>query len=125
MKPFFKYGYPISILLMCILLYSVIVSCEDISGKIDDSNVQEINLSDINKLKRELLPVKDVKYIILETKPNCLIGEVSEVLIDDNKIFILEFRYQSNARIIDPRILIEFFRKTIQFLKPACNVNFR
>lgn len=74
---------------------------------IKNENILEIDMSNFEKYKPTPNLILSVDYVPLETKSNCLIGEISKLIYHDEKIFVGDFRY-SNAIFI--------FNKTGQYI---------
>lgn len=73
----------------------------DIYKTIDSSNYQNIRLVDNSNYKIDSLKFEDVKYIVLETNENCLIGQIKKIKFRRNNIFIYDREISNSLFMFD------------------------
>ncbi|MBN2675273.1 MAG: 6-bladed beta-propeller [Alphaproteobacteria bacterium] len=81
------------------IILSIIVfnSCGLDKEKNNAVRAKQIDLFNIDSLEKDFLPIKDCKYIPLETNSNCLIGSITKILFQDDRIYVSDERFAKSV----------------------------
>ena len=72
---------------ICLICF-VFFSCRNKDGQVKDAIC--VNLEKIEQTFIDSISVNDVSYVFLETKPECLIGEMQKLMITDSMIYVFD-----------------------------------
>ncbi len=73
-----------------ILFLFILIACNTITIKEEDNRLRTIDIDKVSKIKQHKINIK--KVIPLETGKNSLIAYISEIIIKNNKIYILDIK---------------------------------
>lgn len=81
-------------ILSFILLFGLFINCTNKPGENSDKNIAQINI-DYKDLKKtidasSIFDISKFEFINLETNDSCLIGEITKIVLRDNKIIIYD-----------------------------------
>jgi hypothetical protein len=86
-----------------VIILAILCSCGTKKQKRHDNeiDVQMIDLFGLDTLKQDLLPIEECNYITLETNKECLIGKISQIYLNDDKIFVFDYKYSKSLFVFD------------------------
>ena len=88
---------------ICLICF-VFFSCRNKDGQVKDAIC--VNLEKIEQTFIDSISVNDVSYVFLETKPECLIGEMQKLMITDSMIYVFD---KLSTKTIFSNSLSEYF----------------
>lgn len=83
--------------ILTILIIILLLCCKSNYKNVRNTDdILDINIQDIHVTNNDTTLVRDVEYVFLETNKNCLIGNISKILYQNRRFYILD-KFESKA----------------------------